>query len=514
MPSFRPRSLRRTLATATLALAAPALLAATPSAGATTTPSPTGTSPARASSAPTATASPEPETTSPSPTAGPSTSSPSPTDTATPTTTDSPTATSTPPPTPAGTATPAMPSPTASTATPSPSADVPPTTAPAPTAALSSADARISSMLEARATTDRFGRYFSGTVLDVESGQIVWAHRRTAQMLPASNAKLFTAATALDTLGPDATFRTLVRRGARANHVVLVGTGDPLLNNAKLATLARETKAYLDAKGYKNPQVFVDDYFFPRPSLAYGWKESYVIDSVTPVRPLVRNNRDIMDTSADAGRYLAARLRALGIPGARYAGRQDVASWRTTLADVDSFTVAGMVRRMVLTSDNDVAEILLRRTSYGMRNGTGWSGAKATQTEGATALGTGFGVLYDGSGLSRADRLSTYQLAKLLRTVQSGSNPELNTLRSRNVMPTAGRTGTLKNRFTSAAADCAVGKVWAKTGTLGDTVALSGWTTGTDGRTKVFSFLVNRKTSSSTLKANVDMLAATVNGCY
>ncbi|MBR7744176.1 D-alanyl-D-alanine carboxypeptidase [Phycicoccus sp. BSK3Z-2] len=379
---------------------------------------------------------------------------------------------------------------------------------------MTSADRRIADRLDARATTSRFGRYFSGTVLDAGTGEIVWAHRRTAQMLPASNAKLFTAATALDTLGPNTTFTTSVRRGKRANHVVLVGTGDALLNSAKLTTLARETKAWVDAKGYKKPQVYIDDSFFPAPSLAYGWKESYVIDSVTPVRPLVRDNRDIMDTSADAGRYLAARLRALGIPGARYAGRQDVATWRTTIASKQSFTVAGMVRRTILTSDNDVAEILLRRTSYEMGNGTAWSGAKTTQTAGAARHGTGFGVLYDGSGLSRADRLSTFQIAKLLRTVQNGDNPRLNTLRSRNVMPTAGRTGTLKNRFTSSAADCARGRVWAKTGTLGDTVALSGWTTGTDGRTKVFSFLVNRKDSSSTLKSNVDMLAATVNGCY
>jgi len=56
--------------------------------------------------------------------------------------------------------------------------------------------------------------------------------------------------------------------------------------------------------------------------------------------------------------------------------------------------------------------------------------------------------------------------------------------------------------------------VFAKTGTLSDVVALAGWTTGVDGRIKTFAFLVNGKTSSTTLKQNVDMLAATVTGCY
>ena len=82
-------------------------------------------------------------------------------------------------------------------------------------------------------------------------------------------------------------------------------------------------------------------------------------------------------------------------------------------------------------------------------------------------------------------------------------------------VPTAGRTGTLACRFSTTASKCAVGKVWAKTGHASATwCALAGWTTGTDGRVKTFAFLVNGKTSSTTLKQNVDMLAATVNGCY
>jgi D-alanyl-D-alanine carboxypeptidase/D-alanyl-D-alanine-endopeptidase (penicillin-binding protein 4) len=389
-----------------------------------------------------------------------------------------------------------------------------PTAAAPALATATPADDRIATKLTARATTARFGTSFSGTVIDAASGSVVWSTRRTTELMPASNAKLFTAAAALDTYGPNARFTTYVRRGSRANHVVLVGTGDPLLNSARIATLARTTKAWIDERGYRKPKVFVDDYFFPHPSLAYGWLDSYVPDDATPVRALVRDNRDLMDTSADAGRYLAAKLRALGIPGATYAGRQDVTSRRATIAKVTSYTVAGMVRRMLLTSDNDVAEILLRRTSYRLGNGTRWSGAKASQTEAAQNQGLGIGVLYDGSGLSRADRVSSLQVARLLRTAVTGSNPAVVTIRSKNVLPTAGRTGTLTYRFTSTASDCARGKVWAKTGSLRDVSALSGYTVGTDGRTKIFSFLVNGKDLTTTLTNNLDMLAATVNGCY
>ncbi len=401
------------------------------------------------------------------------------------------------------------------------------TAAPAPAAAAASvsaatpalatatpADSRIASRLTARATTTRFGTSFSGTVIDAASNQVIWSTRRTTELMPASNAKLFTAAAALDTYGPNARFTTFVRRGSRANHVVLVGTGDPLLNSAKIATLARTTKAWIDARGYRYPKVYVDDYFFPSPSLARGWLSSYVPADATPVRALVRDNRDLMDTSADAGRYLAAKLRALGIPGATYAGRQNVTSARATIAKVSSFSVAGMVRRMLLTSDNDVAEILLRRTSYRLHNGTRWSGATASQTEAAKNQGLDIGVLYDGSGLSRSDRVSSLQVSQVLRSAVTGSNPRVVTMRSKNVLPTAGRTGTLRYRFTSTASDCAVGKVWAKTGSLRDVSALSGYTVGADGRTKIFSFIVNGKDLNSTLTNNLDMLAATVNGCY
>jgi D-alanyl-D-alanine carboxypeptidase/D-alanyl-D-alanine-endopeptidase (penicillin-binding protein 4) len=84
-------------------------------------------------------------------------------------------------------------------------------------------------------------------------------------------------------------------------------------------------------------------------------------------------------------------------------------------------------------------------------------------------------------------------------------------------MPTAGKTGTLKasyGRFVTASSSCAVGKVFAKTGSLTDAVSLSGWTVGKDGRTKTFAFVVNGRSSTLTLKQNLDMLAATVNGCY
>ena len=61
------------------------------------------------------------------------------------------------------------------------------------------------------------------------------------------------------------------------------------------------------------------------------------------------------------------------------------------------------------------------------------------------------------------------------------------------------------------------GLLRAKTGTLFDTIGLSGLAVGKDGRLKAFSYLVNsrpQKVSPLTTRRNVDKLAATVTGCY
>ena len=70
-------------------------------------------------------------------------------------------------------------------------------------------------------------------------------------------------------------------------------------------------------------------------------------------------------------------------------------------------------------------------------------------------------------------------------------------------------------RFDDPNSQCAVGKVYAKTGTLTGAVALSGLTQGKDGKWKVFSFVENGSTADpNATKDAMDDLAATVNGCY
>jgi serine-type D-Ala-D-Ala carboxypeptidase/endopeptidase (penicillin-binding protein 4) len=394
-----------------------------------------------------------------------------------------------------------------------PTADTTSNLAAATTYTPSPGDVRMKSALTSRATTARFGTAFSGAVIDAASNATVWGMSSGTYRMPASTNKLVTASNALTVFGPDKRWTTTVRAGSSANRVILVGSGDPSLKSANLDAMARTTAAALLAKKITAARVYVDDDVFPTPSLAYGWKSSYVPDSIAPVRGVVRDQRNNSDTSAEAARYFRDRLKAYGVTAAGYYGRANAVSGSAVIASTTGSTLSSIVASMLLYSDNEMAESLHKLVGRELGYGASWSGARTAQAQELAVQKLKSGTLYDGSGLSRADRLTAQQLARIVdRGIDARTQATLWPLKSG--LPTAGSTGTLASRFSTTSSKCAVGKVFAKTGTLSDVVALAGWTTGVDGRIKTFAFLVNGKTSSTTLKQNVDMLAATVDGCY
>ena len=270
-------------------------------------------------------------------------------------------------------------------------------------------------------------------------------------------------------------------------------------------------------------KVQVDDSLFPEPTLATGWNDGYYDGAtVAPVRALVVDEHSVMDTSVDAGQVFAKQLAAQGVTVTG-----DVTHGQTTRSDVPvavhySPALSAIVHQMLKKSDNDIAETLLRMTALG-------AGQPATFDDGTAVVRqvlsehlpgpdlTNFQD-YDGSGLSRSDRLSAETISKILGV---DSNPLYAPLLQpiMDGLPVAGEAGSTLgpewNRFTTPESKCAVGKVMAKTGTLTGAVALSGLTKGDDGRWKIFSFVENNATTPNIdVKHTFDGLAATVNGCW
>jgi len=92
--------------------------------------------------------------------------------------------------------------------------------------------------------------------------------------------------------------------------------------------------------------------------------------------------------------------------------------------------------------------------------------------------------LYDGSGMSPDDRVAPRAYAQLLAYASRQSWGA----GWRNSFPVAGVDGTLANRFKTSPLK---GKLWAKTGTLNESNALSGYLTAASGQTLAFSIMVN-----------------------
>jgi len=68
----------------------------------------------------------------------------------------------------------------------------------------------------------------------------------------------------------------------------------------------------------------------------------------------------------------------------------------------------------------------------------------------------------------------------------------------RETLPAAGVDGTLAGRFANSPLK---GRMWAKTGTLSGTEALSGYLTAASGKTLAFSILVNGRRPGSDAEA-------------
>ena len=91
-------------------------------------------------------------------------------------------------------------------------------------------------------------------------------------------------------------------------------------------------------------------------------------------------------------------------------------------------------------------------------------------------------VLYDGCGLSQQDLVTPRALTTLLAYAMRQSWGEA----FRTSLPVGGVDGSLSSRFKQPLLD---GKVFAKTGTLGEARALSGYVVAASGQTVVFSIL-------------------------
>jgi serine-type D-Ala-D-Ala carboxypeptidase/endopeptidase (penicillin-binding protein 4) len=351
----------------------------------------------------------------------------------------------------------------------------------APAPAGSAPRASLQQRLAQALRVDHVSPAASGAVvIDLATGRTVFASNATLPLRPASNEKLAVTYAALTALGPAFRIETdVLGRGAQEGSVwrgdlVLKGYGDPTLSKGGLVSLARQVAA--DGIARVTGGVVGDESWFDARRTAPGWKSTFYITESPPLSALIvdRGWNGYREERKPA--LAAAQLfrKALVRAGVRVAGsaRLGIApDDAEPLADVESPTVAALVRSMDRVSDNFTAEMLLKEVGAVQ----GQHGTTAAGIRVMTGLLTAAGVpmhgvrMVDGSGLSLLDRWTPAALVTLLRTMweDPGIRPELF-----HSLPVAGKNGTLVHRMRTGPAH---GVVRAKTGTTDNASALSGF---------------------------------------
>ena len=371
---------------------------------------------------------------------------------------------------------------------------------------------------------------YSGEVRDLRTGAVVFSHRAGSAEIPASTTKLVTTAAALDLLGPEHRFTTSVVSAGRGK-VVLVGGGDPYLlekasstepTRASLSALARSTARALKADGVRKVSLGYDASLFSGPSWNPTWPGTYG-DVATKVSALwVNEGRTApgggvlgpreSDPAKDAAKAFAAQLEKQGVDVSGVAGAR-AGQGATRLAAVSSMTLERIVEHVLMTSDNDGAEVLLRQVGVaGGKRGSFADGTAVVVARlkdlGAWTSGT---RLVDGSGLSRSTRIPAATLTKLLRVAGEEDHPELRPLITG--LPVAGVEGSLATKFGDDESLAGRGVVRGKTGTLSKVHGLAGTITTRDGQVLAYAFLVNDPKNDYNATVWLQRVTAAISTC-
>lgn len=425
------------------------------------------------------------------------------------------------------------------------------------------AEDRIAEKLDQRRVSPYVGNNIAVQAVDVATGETIYGHRTDAPLLGASNMKIVTAMNVLEALGPDHRFVTKVTSESKGQ-LSLVAGGDPLLTAKDVTKLATQTAQYVKDNDLLPDVVTPDPYrpttcvakarskrlgrtvmrrststrpcpivqpasyrpaikmsldtsMWPSPKEGPGYRSGYVPYVVRPVSPLGFLWSYTSGPSYDVGQTFVKGLADNGVK-ATFEGWQKSDANAQAVTEFKSQPLSEAVRVMLLVSENNIAEMLYRHTAAAAGLRPTWKNSRKAAMDSLEKLGidTEGLALTSGSGVARTDRLTTKSLTQLLNIAADKDRTEFKPVYYGKGLPTAGYTGTLNGRFSTNASVCARGKVFAKTGTLFDTIGLSGLTTGASGRLISFSILINdrpQQYSPSDARNVADALAATVNGC-
>gem|GEM_PF-1903393 len=374
-------------------------------------------------------------------------------------------------------------------------------------------DASVAETLVQEKLADpRLGSNVTAYVIDANSDKVLVDINSEQPMVPASTLKIFTGIAAMDVLGSQTRFETIVKR--EDNLLTIVGGGDPTLvsqtpKNWRGKPPGSEQPPSIDqladlavASIGQTPESFVvnfDDSLFAKPRAHSTWPDLYIrTGEVAPAQGLtmdfgINDSEAVMkDPAKSAAQYFADALTARGI-AATLGERKLAGETATVLTSIKSATVTDIVERMITTSNNTMAEFLAHHIGGAGGGFTYEGGASATlQALNAAQIDLTSVTILDGSGLSRSNLASAKSLVSALSYANSSEGAAWTNLSG---LPVAGISGTLVDRYEFG--EPGRGSVRAKTGTLAKVVALSGTLVNSSGDLLIFTFIANDIPSST-----------------
>lgn len=366
-------------------------------------------------------------------------------------------------------------------------------------------DKRVVAAGLAKITGAKEAPQVTALVIDALTGDVLAQHKPDMGLAPASSTKVLGAAAALAALGPE--YRIATRVIAQQNKLTLVGGGDVLLGagdnstdingRAGLGELAKLTAAKLRERKIQSVELAVDDSAYSGPE-RLPTLERGALRYVMPMVPLAidRGRTGRYEYHADPLMHAVNTYRkALEAQGINVTGtphRALAPEDGEEIARVESAPLGEIARWELQPSDNSVAEavgrqLAIKRGLPGSYEGSARAVVEQLKEMGFKTEGT---VLEDCSGLSENNRVSARLLVDIVRraSVGEGGKPVPENLRPLVAgFPVGGLNGTLKRRMHTLAG----GVTRAKTGTLDQSVSLSGTLTTKSGRLLIFSIIVN-----------------------
>ena len=304
-------------------------------------------------------------------------------------------------------------------------------------------------------------------IINPNDGKVIAENAPDSLRVPASVLKLISTSAALHFVGPEKTYTTAIYSTEKSDTFVIKGSLDPWLTS-NLTLSKKNGQKYLpglitkaNSKNKKKLTLYYSSLF----------------------------EKDTKD--------LATNLRKKGIRVTFKKVDSGVATEKAKeeIASMTSLPVSEMVKFAIMWSDNTLANRLGNAAARKIGNETTPAGLTKTFKQSLSDLGvdsTGLKV-EDGSGLSKANRVSATTIVQLLMKIRN--NPRFESIYDG--MPVAGLTGTLQNRFVETAPQ-AIGHVHAKTGWVNHSVTMAGYVD--DGETE-YAFAILADGITPTLKA-------------